>query len=85
MHGIIDHYDDPSHFTIDGLNTDQVRLFILLVDKYFEAGFHDPGMHPVIVGGRENFLELVRKYPAAFSEYNQKEAEEMKPAPSREG
>jgi hypothetical protein len=53
MHGIIDHHDDPTHFDLDQLSRAKRKLFRLLVYRYFEAGFANPGMHPAMVGGKQ--------------------------------
>src|SRR5437773_3340542 len=63
MHG----YNGLSRFDLRDLDPEKLELFKLLVDRYFEVGFPDPGMHPAYVGGEEAFLTLVKKYPSAFS------------------
>ena len=77
MHDYIDHHDDPFGFTIDELTPEQRALFIVLIDKYFAAGFSDPGMGHWLVGGYEEFYKLVRKYPAGFSPYDIERANEQ--------
>jgi hypothetical protein len=67
MHGIIDHHDDPTHFDLNDLSPEKLKLFRMLVDRYFEDGFSNPGIHPAIIGGHKAFLKLIRKYPKAFS------------------
>jgi hypothetical protein len=74
MHGIIDHHDDPTHFNIDELRPEQLKLFRVLVDRYFEAGLPNPGLDNALVGGRRAVLKMVRKYPQSFNEYYQKDA-----------
>lgn len=76
MHGYIDHHDDPSKFFIEELTPDRYALFKELVDMYFGAGFSDPGMHHVIVGGMEEWVTLVKKYPKQFSPYSVESANE---------
>jgi hypothetical protein len=82
MHGIIDHHEDPTHFNLDDLSPEKLKLFRVLVVRYFEAGFPNPGMHTAMVGGDKAFLKLVRKYPKAFSEQYQKDAEELLTSPA---
>jgi hypothetical protein len=74
MHGYIDHHDDPLHFSIDQLDPERLDLFRVLIEKYFEAGFHDPGMGAWLVGGEEPWLALVRRYPNQFTHYDVKHA-----------
>ncbi|HEX8230900.1 MAG TPA: hypothetical protein VF826_16510 [Chloroflexia bacterium] len=77
MHGMIDHQDDPTHFDLGELNPEKLKLFRVLVVRYFEAGFPNPGIHSAMVGGHKALLKLVRKYPNAFSEQYQKLAEDV--------
>jgi hypothetical protein len=79
MHGVIDHHDDPSHFNLDGLPLSKRKLFRVLIERYFEAGFPNPGMHPAMVGGEKAFLKMVERYPEGFGEYYQKEADGLTP------
>jgi hypothetical protein len=85
MHGIIDHHDGPIHFNLDELSAAKLSLFRLLVYRYFEAGFSDPGVHPAMVGGQRAFLKLIKRFPQAFtfSKQYQKEAEDA-PTPASE-
>jgi hypothetical protein len=66
MHGDMYPYDAPLRFAIKDLSSEKLESFRLLVDRYFEAGFHDPGMPPALVGGENEYLELARKYPGQF-------------------
>jgi hypothetical protein len=84
MHSIIDYPDDPAHFKLDDLDFEKRKQFRVLIERYFEAGFLDPGMHPAIVGGQRALDKLVKKYPACFSEYDRKAANEAAPPVSEE-
>lgn len=64
MHGHIDHHDDWSQFNVSSLDKEQYELFKILVGKYFEAGYFDPGLMAV---NHEERIEFARKYPAQFS------------------
>jgi hypothetical protein len=63
MHGYIDHHDDWSKFSVDKLDPARYELFKLLVDKYCEAGYADPGLMAV---SHEERARLARKYPRQF-------------------
>ncbi|HEX9989540.1 MAG TPA: hypothetical protein VGE45_13815 [Chloroflexia bacterium] len=64
MHGCIDHHDDPLGFTVDRLEPERHQLLKELVERYFEAGFHDPGLG---VFDSDEHLRLAKKYPKQFS------------------
>lgn len=66
MHGYIDHHDDPTHFTIKDLTPGELESLRQLVDKYVEAGFPSAGIDPLITGGTEGWVALVKKYPDQF-------------------
>src|SRR5262245_41571238 len=51
MHSYIDHHDDWSNFNIEQLNEEKYELFKRLVERYFAAGYDDPGI--VAVGNKE--------------------------------
>jgi hypothetical protein len=76
MHGIIDHHDDWSGFNTDKLSPEKRELFKELVDRYLEAGFRDVGMHYSLIGGIEDWVKLVKKYPSSFSAYDIQKANE---------
>jgi hypothetical protein len=63
MHGYIDHHDDWSDFSISKMDAGQYKVFLVLVDKYFEAGYFDPGLLAV---SHEERIRLARKYPQQF-------------------
>ena len=77
MHGYLESYNDPTEFRLWKLKPENLKLFSVLVDRYFEAGFHNPGMSPAEVGGREEYLRLARKYPDQFSSFDIAEATEQ--------
>jgi hypothetical protein len=77
MHGYLESYNDPTEFRLWKLKPENLKLFSVLVDRYFEAGFDNPGMSPAEVGGREEYLRLVRKYPDQFSSFDIAEAMEQ--------
>jgi len=66
MHGHLDHHDDPLKFGVWELRREKVELLKRLVDNYFAAGFPDPGITVTVVGGQQEYLRLVRKYPNQF-------------------
>ena len=63
MHGYLDHHDDPAKFTVDNLDLAKREKFIALVDRYFEAGYFDPGLMAV---NHEERLRLAKKFPDQF-------------------
>ena len=63
MHGYLDHYEDPARFVVDELDAERYGRFEELVDRYFAAGYHDPGL---MVLSHEERAALARKYPAQF-------------------
>jgi len=63
MHGYIDHHDDWSKYTVSKMDAEQYKLFKLLIDKYFEAGYYDPSLMAV---SHEETIEFARKYPKQF-------------------
>ena len=70
MHGSMYPYNHSSGFDILELREaapEKFELFKAFVDKYFEAGFHNPGIHPAYIGGDAQYLRLVRNYPGQFS------------------
>lgn len=64
MHGYIDHHDDWSEFTFGHMDTQQFKWFKVLVGKYFEAGYYDPGLLAV---GHYERIRLAHKYPQQFN------------------
>jgi hypothetical protein len=60
-------YDPLSAFDIKELSPEKRDLLKSLVEKYFEAGFSNPGIGPWLVGGEKEFLRLVRQYPKSFN------------------
>ena|SRR5687768_10191314 len=63
MHGYLDHHDDPTKFTVDKLDSAKLEKFSALVDRYFEAGYFDPGLMAV---SHEERLRLAKKFPDQF-------------------
>jgi hypothetical protein len=63
MHGYLDHHDDPAKFTVDKLDSAKLEKFSALVDRYFEAGYFDPGLMAV---SHEERLRLAKKFPDQF-------------------
>jgi len=66
MHGTMYPYDDWLDFGVTELRRNEPEkheLLMLVLDKYFELGFDDPGM-----GGfsKAEKLRLARKYPRQF-------------------
>src|SRR5262245_56832782 len=39
MHGILDHHDDPTNFSVDRINERQYNALIQLVERYFDSGY----------------------------------------------
>lgn len=64
MHGHIDHHDDWSRFVVDKLSLEKYTTFKVLVDRYFAAGYEDPGLMAVGHGER---VRLAGKYPSQFA------------------
>jgi hypothetical protein len=73
MHG----YYALFRFDLRELEPEKFELFKVLLDRYFGAGFPDPGMHPVYAGGEEAFLRLAKKYPNQFLAYDVERANEQ--------
>lgn len=65
MHGYLDHHHDPTRFTIDEFDATKIENFKQLVDRYFAAGYFDPGLVAV---GFEERLRLAKKYPDRFDQ-----------------
>jgi hypothetical protein len=65
MHGYLDHHYDPTRFIVSELDARRFEKFKMLVDRYFGAGYSDPGL---MVVGHEERLRLAKKYPAQFHE-----------------
>ena len=63
MHGYLDHHADSTNFSISELNAVQVEKFKVLIDRYFAAGYFDPGLMAV---GHEEREALAKKYPKQF-------------------
>jgi hypothetical protein len=63
MHGYLDHHDDPTRFTIDELDAKKMEEFKQLVDRYFAAGYFDPGLMAIDL---EDRIRLAKKYPNQF-------------------
>ena len=60
MHGYIDHHDDPIRFTDEQMTDEQISNLRLLIRKYFEAGFCDPG---IILFTPEEKKQLAKEFP----------------------
>lgn len=65
MHGYLDHRHDPTRFSVSELDARRLEKFKMLVDRYFGAGYSDPGLMAL---GHEERLRLAKKYPAQFDE-----------------
>ena len=65
MHGCLDHHNDPTKFSVNKLDSAKLEKLRELVDRYFEAGYFDPGL---MVLGHEERLRLAKKYPDQFDE-----------------
>jgi len=65
MHGYLDHHEDNTNFSVDKLDSAKLEKLRELVDRYFEAGYLDPGL---MVLGHEERLRLAKKYPDQFDE-----------------
>ena len=63
IHGYLDHHNDPTKFSVDKLNSAKLEKLRELVDRYFEAGYLDPGLMAL---GHEERLRLAKKYPDQF-------------------
>ena len=66
MHGSMYPYEDWSGFSVTQLRRDEperYELLMLLLDRYFEAGFEDPGLGPF---SNAEKLRLAKKYPKQF-------------------
>lgn len=64
MHGFIDHHDVDVEFTTDDMNDEQYKSFKILVWKYFEAGYKNPGL---MVFDYEYTQKLKERYPKLFT------------------
>jgi hypothetical protein len=64
MHGYLDHHADPTKFSISELNAVQVEKFKAFIDRYFAAGYFDPGLMAV---SNEERKALAKKYPKQFN------------------
>jgi len=53
MHGYIDHHEDPTHFFVGQLATEQMECLIEAAARYLRAGFPDPGIGLPLAGSRE--------------------------------
>jgi hypothetical protein len=38
-HGILDHHDDPTSFSVDRINEPQYKALVQLVESYFGSGY----------------------------------------------
>ena len=63
MHGHIDHHEDWSGFSVRQLSPERYTRFKVLVDRYFAAGYDDPGLMAV---EHEERVRLAKKYPEQF-------------------
>ena len=63
MHGYIDHHDDNINFVVDRMNEIEYSFFVKLIDKYFEAGYKDPGLMALLP---KDVKKLEEKYPKSF-------------------
>ena len=63
MHGYLDHHNDPTKFSVNKLDSAKLEKLKELVDRYFEAGYLDPGL--MVLGHKER-LRLAKKYPDQF-------------------
>ena len=63
MHGYLDHHEDNTNFSVDKLDSAKLEKFQALVDRYFDAGYCDPGLMAV---SHEERVRLAKKYPDQF-------------------
>ena len=63
MHGYLDHHHDFTGFTIDEFDSSKMEKFKELVNRYFAAGYFDPGIMAVDLEERRR---LAKKYPDQF-------------------
>lgn len=63
----------PMNFGVSDLDPPHYKLWVELVDKYFEAGFYDPGLWAV---SHEERKALARKYPRQFGEWLRADVDE---------
>lgn len=63
MHGNLDHHEDWSNFSVSHLSPEPYEAFQVLAEKYFAAGYGDPGL--MVVPHQER-IRLAKKYPKQF-------------------